>query len=71
VKAFIQFLDRYKNNREYSIGEAVTKMITLKLRHTATGADLLRRADWTKGDAWLEWDANDSIKGLKEIHRET
>jgi len=49
VKAFIQFLERYRNNREYSIGgvrsytdEAATKMITLKLklRDTAIGADL-------------------------------
>ena len=41
-------------------------MITLKLRHTATGADLLRQADWTRGDGWLEWDANEIIKGLRE-----
>jgi len=73
VKAFIQFLERNRNNREYTIGgvrnyidEAATKMITLKLRNTATGADLLRQANWTKGDGWLEWDANDIIKGLKE-----
>jgi len=58
---------------QYSIGgvrsyidEAATKMILLKLRHTATGTDVLTPADWTKGDAWLEWDANDIIKGLKE-----
>jgi len=41
-------------------------MITLKLRHTATGAELLRQADWTKSDGWLEWDARDIIKGLRE-----
>jgi len=73
VKAFILFLERYRNNREYSIGgvrsyidEAATKMITLKLRHTVTGAELLRHADWTKSDGWLEWDAGDIIKGLRE-----
>jgi hypothetical protein len=78
VKAFIQFLERYRNNREYSIGgvrsytdEAATKMITLKLRHTATGAELLRQADWTKSDGWLEWDARDIIKGLRESIEKT
>ena len=41
-------------------------MITLKLRHTATGVELLRHADWTKSDGWLEWDARDIIKSLRE-----
>jgi hypothetical protein len=51
------------------IDTAATKTITMKLRKTQVGQDLLRQSDWIPQDSWRDmWSAHDIIAGLKEAY---
>ena len=47
VSKFVAFLERYDANGEYVfIDTAATKTITMKLRKTQVGQELLRMSNW-------------------------
>ena len=51
------------------IDTAATKTITMKLRKTQVGQELLRMSYWIPHDAWCDmWSLQDIIVGLKEAY---
>ncbi len=61
VSKFVAFLERYDANGEYVQGgvtkfidTAATKTITMKLRKTQVGQELLRMSNWIPHDAWRD-----------------
>jgi hypothetical protein len=51
------------------IDTAATKTITMKLRKTQVGQELLRMSNWIPHDAWRDmWSLQDIIAGLKEAY---
>jgi len=70
---FVSFLERYDGNGEYVqsgvskfIDTAATKSITMKLRKTQVGQELLRMSNWIPQDSWRDmWSVQDIIAGLK------
>ena len=74
VNKFVTFLERYNGNGEYVQGgiskfidTAATKTITMRLRYTQVGAELLKQYNWANRDAWRDsWSIEDIIAGLKE-----
>jgi hypothetical protein len=69
VSKFVAFLERYDANGEYVQGgvikfidTAATKTITMKLRKTQVGQELLRMSNWIPHDAWRDmWSFKDII----------
>jgi hypothetical protein len=48
---------------------AATKTITMKLRKTQVGQELLRMSNWIPQDSWRDmWSVQDIIAGLKEAY---
>ena len=76
VSKFVSFLERYDGNGEYMQGgvskfidTAATKTITMKLRKTQVGQELLRMSNWIPQDSWRDmWSVQDIIAGLKEAY---
>ena len=76
MSKFVAFLERYDGNGEYVQGgvskfidTAATKTITMKLRKTQVGQDLLRQSNWIPHDSWSDmWSVHDIIAGLKEAY---
>ena len=76
VSKFVSFLERYDGNGEYVqggvskfINTAATKTITMKLRKTQVGQDLLRHSNWIPQDSWRDMrSVHDIIAGLKEAY---
>ena len=76
MSKFVAFLERYDDNGEYVQGgvskfidTAATKAITMKLRKTKIGQDLLRQSNWIPQDSWRDmWSVHDFISGLKEAY---
>ena len=76
VSKFVSFLERYDGNGEYVQGgvskfidTAATKTITMKLRKTQVGQELLRMSNWIPQDSWRDmWSVQDIIAGLKEAY---
>ena len=74
MSKFVAFLERYDDRGEYVQGgvskfidTAATKTITMKLRKTQVGQDLLRQSDRIPQDSWRDmWSVHDIIAGLKE-----
>ena len=51
------------------IDTAATKTITMKLRKTQVGQELLRMSNWISQDSWRDmWSVQDIIAGLKEAY---
>ena len=69
---FVVFLERYDGNGEYVQGgvskfidTAATKTITMKLRKTQVGQDLLRHSNWIPQDSWRDmWSVHDIMSDL-------
>jgi hypothetical protein len=76
VSKFVAFLESYDANGEYVQGGvtkfidiAATKTITMKLRKTQVGQELLWMSNWIPHDAWRDmWTIQDIIAGLKEAY---
>jgi hypothetical protein len=76
VNKFVSFLERYDGIGEYVQGgvskfidTAATETITMKLRKTQVGQDLIRHSNWTPQDPWRDMlSVHDIIAGLKEVY---
>ena len=76
VSKFVSFLERYDGNGEYVQGGVskfidtpATKTITMKLRKTQVGQELLRMSNWIPQDSWRDmWSVQDIIAGLKDAY---
>ena len=74
VSKFVSFLERYGGNGEYVQGGVskfidTTKTITMKIRKTQVGQELLRMFNWIPQDSWRDmWSVQGIIAGLKEAY---
>ena len=51
------------------IDAAATKTITMKLRKTQVGQELLRMSNWIPQDSWRDmWSVQDNVAGLKDAY---
>ena len=67
MSKFVAFLEHYvQGGVSKFIDTAATKTITMKLRKTQVGQELLRMSNWIPQDSWRDmWSVQDIIAGLK------